>query len=172
MDSTPVSAIEASGGISANRLWLAYAIAPPIGVAIVGVAIGIFGFINQMSNPNDVDANPLAIILVPIFMVLVGAPFCYFVLGLFGMPILFYLRRKEKLTGGTVFATAMGLAMSPMLIAGFVGVIPSLLSGNSADVRVAMGTGLGFSLMTIPVALIVAFVFWLVGVRQTTSKHA
>ncbi|MCA9196173.1 MAG: hypothetical protein KDA87_01500 [Planctomycetales bacterium] len=150
-----------------RRLWLAFALAPPISTFVMGIGLGLFGFVYQTLNPMDVDSNPMAIFLVPAFMIVLGTPFCYLVLGVIGMPIIFHQQKRGKLNGASVATTALGIGLLPVILLSLIGLIRSVVMSDSSQAGSYLGIGLILSLTSLPLALIAAAVFWRVGVRRS-----
>ena len=89
-----------------KTLWCAYAIAPVVAPLLFAIAFFVIGIIALRLNP-DFTGTPAGLILVPFLSMTVGVAASYFIAGVIGMPIAFYLRNREILNGYTIHSAAV-----------------------------------------------------------------
>jgi hypothetical protein len=147
-----------------KRLWIAYGIAPLVAPLISAVTVFVTGMVYLANHPED-TGTPIGVILVPIALLIAGVPASYAVAGLVGMPIAFWLRKRNRLNGYTVHGVALLLAaMLALVIA-----IGNALSARSEAIAFGLldflQTMLAVFAAISPFILLSATAFWLIGVR-------
>jgi hypothetical protein len=113
-----------------KQLWFAYAIAPLVAPSLAAVVIFFGGLF--LSDPND-TGTPVGIVLLPIVMMTVGVGISYFLALVVGMPVVFWLSRRNRLTGFSIHLAAVGVALIIAAVFTLIGVIteggPTLFEG-------------------------------------------
>jgi hypothetical protein len=136
---------------------------------LAAIAVLVVGFSYQAAHPEDVEVNPMSIILAPVFLLIAGVPTSYGVAGVIGMPIAFWLRKFGRLNAFTVHGAALLSAAVPGAAVAFVGVLTWPFGSRDDLLRSCMesfGAGLTIFLALAPFILLSATTFWLVGVRR------
>lgn len=128
---TVVSARHANSQSKTKRqLWFAYAIAPLVAPSLAAVVIFFGGLF--LSDPND-TGTPVGIVMLPIVMMTVGVGVSYLLGLVVGMPVVFWLSRRDRLTGFNIHVAAVGVALIIATVFTFIGVItegwPTLFEG-------------------------------------------
>lgn len=90
----------------AKTLWWAYAIAPAVAPILFAVTVFVVGMTWLTLNP-DFIGTPIGVVVIPIISLTVGVVASYFVAGVIGMPIAFFLRKREILNGYTIHGAAL-----------------------------------------------------------------
>lgn len=134
-----------------KSLWTAYFIAPA--VAPISFVVTLF-LVCAIATAFQIEVNPASLLVLPLLALTVGMVICYVVAGVIGMPIAFYLRKRNILNGYTIHGAAFCWSVLFALVAG----IP-LSVFNGASWYVAPGF---ISCLTIPFVLLSATCFWLV----------
>ena len=149
---------------SSKSLWLAYAFAPAVAPITFVVTLFLLGAIATVFN---IEVNPASFLVLPVLALTVGIVVCYVVAGAIGMPIAFYLRKRNALTGYTIHGAALCSAVFFSVVAG----IPmSLANGDRLYVGIFI-----LACFTIPFVLLSATCFWLIvrrngGLTKTIAK--
>jgi len=147
----------------AKTLWWAYAIAPAVAPVIFAVIVFVVGLIWHMVNP-DVTGTPVGIVLLPIISLTVGVVASYFVAGVIGMPIAFFLRKREILNGYTIHFAALLWTFL------FVGLVSGALYAMAPPTRPRLAdflsSSLIFALLIAPSILLSATTFWWIVCRD------
>lgn len=134
---------------SNRTMWRAYLIAPAVApLAFVAIVL-LAGFLSLMLLD---DVNEASMLVLPAIALTFGVACCYFVAGVIGMPIAFYLRRVNSLNGYSIHSAAFGWATLCTCICAvyFVG-------GSWNELPLALGyVGLG----VIPPVVLSGTAFW------------
>jgi hypothetical protein len=150
----PASVDLSSGSVKfvpTNRaLWWAYFWAPAVApIAFVALVL-LVGLVGEYFGA---EVNPASIIVLPVIALTLGTVSCYFVAGVVGMPIAFYLRRIHSLNGYTIHGAAFCWAA---LFASVCAVV--MVGGSWNELPLAFCyIGLG----VIPPVLLSGTAFWL-----------
>ena len=107
----------------ANRVWTAYLIAPFVAPAAAAVVIFLMASVQQVINPDNVDANPMSIIFAPLCSMIVGVPISYAVAGLIGMPSVYWLRSRDQLSGVSIHLVALVCAAAIASLIPIIGLL-------------------------------------------------
>jgi hypothetical protein len=86
-----------------KSLWRAYAFAPA--VAPVSFVLLLF-LIGAIATAFNIEVNPTSFLVLPVVALTAGMVICYLVAGCIGMPIAFYLRKRNSLNGYTIHGAA------------------------------------------------------------------
>ena len=89
---------------SSKSLWIAYAFSPA--VAPISFVLILF-LLGAIFTAFDVEVNPASFLVLPVVALTAGMVICYLVAGCIGMPIAFYLRKRNSLTGYTIHGAAL-----------------------------------------------------------------
>lgn len=98
-----------SAPVSANlrpsnrSLWGAYLFAPAVTPMAFVCIVFAAGFLSIWFGA---DVNEASLLVLPVLAMTVGLVSCYLVAGLIGMPIAFYLRRKDALNAYSIHLSA------------------------------------------------------------------
>lgn len=137
--------------LPSNRvLWLAYLFAPAVAPLAFVAMVFLVAFVSFCFG---VDVNEASILILPVLALTIGVVSCYLVAGVLGMPIAFYLRRRNSLNGYSIhFAAFCWAALFTLFCAAlFVGF-------NWNDLPLALCyIGLG----VIPPVVLSGTAFWL-----------
>ena len=137
--------------LPSNRtLWRAYFWAPavaPIAFVVLVILVGL------VAPYLGVEINPASMLLLPAIALTVGVVSCYFVAGVIGMPIAFFLRRIHSLNGYSIHGAAFCWAV---LFASVCAVV--MVGGNLDEMPLALCY---FGLGVIPPVLLSGTAFWL-----------
>jgi hypothetical protein len=151
---------------STKRLWIAFAVAPFVAPLLAAIVLFGIAFGYQANNPADVDVNPMSMILAPAVLLIVGVPASYVVAGTIGMPIAFWLRRRDRLNGSSIHVTA---CLATVAIAvGLMTLALPLINSERGELPGPAEWAVGALVMCaalLPFILLSATTFWLVGVR-------
>jgi hypothetical protein len=92
-----------------NRaMWRAYLIAPAIApIAFVGILL----LVVIASNLFGFEINPASVLILPVLAMTVGLVSSYVVAGVLGMPIAFFLRQMDRLSGWSIHLAALAWAL-------------------------------------------------------------
>ena len=102
---------ETDGRVATSAIWIAYIVTPPVAPLLLSVLVFVLAL--AFSDPKD-TGTPIGIILVPIFLMTGGLFLSYMLMLIIGMPMIFFLRRRNKLTlsnllwSGTLTAVIFG----------------------------------------------------------------
>lgn len=157
-----------SQGQRTNRLWLGFFVAPPV-VPIILASVIFFGGA-YVIDPND-TGTPIGIIIFPILLLTAGIAFSYFLSLVIGMPIAFWLNRRNRLNGYSIHLVAIGLSLLFGMVSACIAMVASV-SSEDLDIGVlnvlaAIGiSSLTFGILVIPTATL----FWLVSCKLGKSK--
>ncbi len=88
---------------SSRALWIAYAFSPA--VAPIASVIILF-LLGGIFTAFGVEVNPASFLVLPVLALTVGMLVCYLVALIIGMPIAFYLRKRNALSGYTIHGAA------------------------------------------------------------------
>jgi hypothetical protein len=88
---------------SSTSLWRAYAFAPA--VAPISFVLILF-LIGGIATAFNIEVNPASFLVLPVVALTAGMVICYLVAACIGMPIAFYLRRRNSLNGYTIHGAA------------------------------------------------------------------
>lgn len=88
---------------SSKPLWIAYTISPI--VAPISF-IAILFLLGAISTAFGVEVNPASFLVLPLAALTLGTLVSYVVAGVIGMPIAFYLRNRNSLTGFSIHVAA------------------------------------------------------------------
>lgn len=114
----------------------------------------------------DDDANPIGIILIPIFLLTVGLCLSYLLMLAIGMPIAFHLHRRNWLSCATIHLAALILSvvggLGLMAIGALVAIANDDPSAPSLDVGEFFAAWLGMGFVCGVFVIPTATVFWLV----------
>ncbi|RLS30173.1 MAG: hypothetical protein DWH80_10890 [Planctomycetota bacterium] len=138
-----------------RALFWAPAVAPLAFVALV-LLVGIVG------EYFGSEVNPASILVLPVIALTLGTVSCYFVAGVIGMPIAFYLRRIHSLNGYTIHGAAFCWAA---IFASLCAVV--MVGGSWNELPLAL-CYFGFGL--IPPVLLSGTAFWLL-LRQFSKSE-
>ena len=152
---------------STKRLWIAFAVAPFVAPLVAAIVVFVIAFGYQSTNPEDVDVNPMSMILAPAVLLIAGVPASYVVAGTFGMPIAFWLRGRDRLNGYSVHVAA---CLATVVIAvGLMTLALPLISSERGELPDPAEWAVGALVICaalLPFILLSATTFWLVGVRR------
>ncbi|MDE0865069.1 MAG: hypothetical protein OSA98_14845 [Rubripirellula sp.] len=159
---------------STKRLWVAFSVAPSVAPLVAAIVVCVGAFAYQATHPEDVEVNPMSMIIAPAILLITGIPASYAVAGTIGMPIAFWLRNRERLNGYSVHAAA-GLATVAIAVGLRTLALPIIHSerGELPGLAEWVVGALVICVSLLPFILLSATTFWLVGVRwqgQVTSK--
>ena len=150
--------------ITARRLWYGYMIAPSIPPVLATVVCVVLAF--AWNDPNDIG-TPMGIIFLPVMILSVGNVLSYASALILGMPIIFFLFRRQKLNGWTVhLTTIIACALFGAIITVF-----SLVADGSTDLEEAMYSLIGFPLFLAPFALPAGTVYWWLTCRNRRYEN-
>jgi hypothetical protein len=146
--------------LPSNRsLWWAYFWAPAVApIAFVAMVL-LVGFVGEYFG---FAVNPASILVLPVIALTLGTLSCYFVAGVIGMPIAFYLRRIQSLNGYTIHGAAFCWAA---LFAFFCAVV--MVGGSWNELPLALCY---FGFGVIPPVLLSGTAFWLL-LRQFSKSE-
>ena len=88
---------------SNRSLWWAYLFAPAVAPLVFVLIVFAAGF---LSTWFGADVNEASMLVLPVLALTVGLVSCYLVAGMIGMPIAFYLRRKDALNAYSIHLSA------------------------------------------------------------------
>ena len=94
--------------VSSKRLWRAFRVAPVVAPVVFAVFVFVAGLL--FTDPKD-PGTPIGVIAIPVLSLTLGVVASYLVAGVFGMPIVFFLRNRGWLNGRGIHATAFLLAI-------------------------------------------------------------
>ncbi|MFN9985910.1 MAG: hypothetical protein ACK52S_10195 [Pirellula sp.] len=98
-----------TSSIPSNRaLWRAYFFAPAVAPLAFVAMVFLVAFASEIFGA---DVNPASILILPVLALTIGVLSCYFVAGVLGMPIAFYLRRRNSLNGYSIHLAAFCWAL-------------------------------------------------------------
>jgi hypothetical protein len=146
--------------VPSNRaLWWAYFWAPAVAPLAFVAMVLLVGFLGEYFG---FEVNPASMLVLPVIALTLGTVCCYFVAGVIGMPIAFYLRRIHSLNGYTIHAAAFLWAA---LFASFCAVV--MVGGSWNELPVALCY---FGFGVIPPVLLAGTAFWLL-LRQFSKSE-
>lgn len=144
---------------SNRTLWRAYFWAPSVApIAFVGLVL----LVGLVAPRLGVEINPASMLLLPAIALTVGFASCYFVAGLIGMPIAFYLRRIQLLNGYSIHGAAFCWAVFFASVCAVV-----MVGGNRDELPLALCY---FGFGVIPPVLLSGTAFWLLLKRFSKSE--
>ncbi len=163
--SSVVNRSDAVGINASNRaLWIAYLVSPA--VAPVSFIVILF-LLGGIFTAFKMDVNPASFLVLPVVALTVGMVVCYLVAGIIGMPIAFYLRRRNALTGRSIHGAALGWSIFVSVILG----VPVAVAAGARWYHVPLAVGTLACLITPPV-LLSATSFWFLLRRNGGLSHA
>jgi hypothetical protein len=135
---------------SNRTLWKAYFLAPavaPISFVAIVLLIGL------LAPRLGVEINEAGIIVLPVIALTIGVVSSYFVAGVIGMPIAFYLRRVNLLNSCSVHGAAFCWAV---LFSSLCAIV--MVGGRWSELPLALCY---FGLGVIPPVVLSGTAFWL-----------
>jgi hypothetical protein len=138
-------------------LWWAYAFAPAVAPILFAVVVFVVGSAYLAMNPED-TGTPIGVIVIPLISLTVGVICSYFVAGVIGMPIAFFLRRRNSLNGYTIHGAALiwSIVLAVLLS---IGIYAYTTPPRPAAVEFLLPS-LGLFVMLAPGILLSATIFW------------
>ncbi|MFT5304117.1 MAG: hypothetical protein ACI87E_004002 [Mariniblastus sp.] len=85
-------------------LWWAYAFAPAVAPIVFAITVFLLG---TLLHDATSTGTPIGIVLIPLASLTVGILASYVIAGFIGMPIAFFLRKRNKLNGFTIHGAAL-----------------------------------------------------------------
>ena len=149
---------EEDGRVATSAVWFAYLLTPPIAPLLLAMLVFVFALI--LSDPED-TGTPIGIILVPLFLATGGILLSYLITLVVGMPTVFILRNRNKLSLSNLLWACALVAV----VLGTLFVILQLVadggpgSGTYSEIVVVMCfTSIAFGL----IFMLQAVAFWMV----------
>lgn len=141
----------------AKVLWWAYAFAPAVAPILFAVVVFVGGSAYLAMHPED-TGTPIGVVVIPMISLTVGVMCSYFVAGVIGMPIAFFLRKRDSLNGYTIHGAALIWSMVLAVLLS-IGIYASTTPPRPAAVEFILPS-LGLFVMLAPGILLSATTFW------------
>ncbi|MFN4907281.1 MAG: hypothetical protein ACOVQH_10130 [Burkholderiaceae bacterium] len=135
---------------SNRAMWKAYFWSPSVAPFAFVVLVLLIGIVSEVFG---LEVNPASMLVLPFMALTVGLVSCYFVAGIIGMPIAFYLRRVNALNFYSIHGAAFCWA-----VLFSIGCAVVMVGDNWGDLPLALGY---LSFGVIPPVLLSGTVFWL-----------
>lgn len=140
---------------SSKRLWRAFWIAPLVAPVLLAVDMFVAGLL--LSDSGD-SGTPLGVLAVPLIALTLGIFGAYLIALSCWMPVVFFLRKRDWLNGGSIHLMGLVAALATFVLlevaAYYAPTWPDNLLGLS-------GPSLYLSGFMIPNVMLSALVFWL-----------
>lgn len=141
---------------SSERLWRAFWIAPLVAPVLLAVDMFVVGLL--LSDSGD-SGTPLGVLTVPLIALTLGIFGAYLITLSCWMPVVFFLRKRDWLNGGSIHLMGLLLALAVIAILEFAACcVPAVLRDNFFGLS---GPSLYLSGFMIPNVMLSALVFWL-----------
>lgn len=133
---------------SSLTMWRAYAFAPAVTPIVFIALLTVMG------------------VVLPVTVIAAGIVICYLVAGLIGMPIAFFLRRRNALNGYTIHGAAFCWGMLSSVASAAAAIsVAAAIGGTWEAVPLVVA---GFSAIIVPPVVLSGTAFWLL-LRKMTA---
>ena len=149
---------------STRRLWRAFWVAPAVAPILMAIEIFIVGM--AFSDPAD-PGTPIGIILLPFLLLSIGMVVSYGLAALIWMPIVFRLRKRGRLTAGTIQAAAVMLAVACFAL--LEAAAYAVTTPKPTDLLGFVASSLPLFAILLPNVLLSAALFWMM-IREPSVR--